>query len=212
MPLRSSSSGSRIDPSLRPGDCLCNAQGMAKGVLIALEGLEGVGKTTLGVRVADALDAEYVKSPPAELNSVRGYVAELRDPRVNFYFYLAGLFAIQLRIAAALAAGRSVIVDRYLSSTIAYHDEGRSFAAPPFDDAAFRQPDVAICVTCPEPLRLERVRRRGLHIYERAIVDEAAIGRFLAERSDVIFVNDGDLDDAVGRLCAIVVHSLGEDE
>jgi len=181
-------------------------------VLVVLEGLEGVGKTTMGLKAAARLGAEYVKSPPPELNSVRAFVASSANANVNFYFYLAGLHAIQNRIGLGIAERGCVIVDRYLSSTIAYHDAGHSFDAPPFDDSALRKPDFLVRVTCDETLRRSRIADRGLHIYERSSCDEEAIDGYLANTCDIEIRNDGSLEDAINRLVELIAERLGKNK
>jgi thymidylate kinase len=64
-------------------------------MIIVLEGLEGVGKTTLAEACAKQLNTNYIKTPPKEYNSARSYVASALNKEASFYFYLSGLFMIQ---------------------------------------------------------------------------------------------------------------------
>ena len=191
-------------------DATChNRAGRILDMLIALEGLEGVGKTTLGTLLAEAVGATYIKSPPTEMNAVRDFVAAALHPGVNFYFYLAGLCALQGPIEEALATG-PVIVDRYIDSTIAYHHFGQVFVAPPFAPEMLRSPDFRVLITCPESRRIERIVARGHHIFERHASDEVAIAKFLAQRADLIFENVGTIDQSVAELSALIVQRLGQ--
>lgn len=173
-------------------------------VLIVLEGLEGVGKTSLGSVAAPLLPAAYVKTPPPEFDDVRSFVAKLGDPAVNFHFYLSGLLAIQSR----LRGHDHVLVDRYLPSTIAYHDSGRSFVPPAFDVGLLAVPDLIVNVTCPPAKRALRVAGRGHHIYVRPSVDEPAIEAYFAKVADVEFVNDAPFEASVDALVRLIRDRL----
>lgn len=176
-------------------------------MLIALEGLEGVGKTTLGKLVAERIGATYIKSPPPEMNPVRGFIAETLSPGANFYFYLAGLCALQADIEANLLKG-AVIVDRYIDSTIAYHRFGRDFDAPRFEESLIRSPDMTLVVTCPEEVRADRIAARGLHIFERHAANEEAIAVYLLKRADLVFDNVADLNTSITKLSALLSERL----
>jgi dTMP kinase len=182
------------------------------GMLVVLEGLEGVGKTTLGSMAAERLELPYIKSPPPELNPVRDFIARTPDAEAGFYFYLAGLYAIQSKITAGISQKGAVIVDRYLASTIAYWDAGESFVPPAHDTDRLLVPDLTILITCDEETRLSRVGSRGFHIFERRSVNERAIETFLKTCCNETFVNDGNLDHSVERLCALIRSRLHEHE
>jgi dTMP kinase len=173
-------------------------------VLIALEGLEGVGKTTLARSLERDPGVVYLKSPPEPMNPVRGYISDLNDPRSTFYFYVSGLCALQKEINEHLEGGAFVILDRYLGSTIAYHANGLSFDPPPYDSTQIRRPDCTIYVECDEGLRQKRLARRGFHIFNRTEVDEKAIAHFLKRESDISFCNDDPVSKSVESLRALL--------
>lgn len=173
-------------------------------MLIVLEGLEGVGKTSLGQAAAALLDAEYVKTPPAQLNGVRAYIASLDNPAVNFHFYFAGLLAVQRQIGG----DGLVLCDRYLRSTIAYHDAGRSFETPLSGLDLLAVPDLTVHVTCTAATRNERVAARGNHIYDRPIVNEVAIEEYFASVADVKFENERPFQESVAALVDLIGKRL----
>lgn len=97
---------------------------MCRGMLIAIEGKDGMGKSTCARAVAAALSAELIAFPRRAKN------AELADilaghcqaPSAE---YVADLMAADRRAAregieAILATGRPVILDRYIASGRAY--------------------------------------------------------------------------------------------
>jgi dTMP kinase len=109
---------------------------MARGKLITIEGLDGAGKTTLAVGLADALrrrgvDAQVLREP----GGVR--VAELIRDLVKAPDLAVGARSEALLYAAAraqlvdealqplLARGVCVLLDRFVDSSLAYQGAGR---------------------------------------------------------------------------------------
>jgi dTMP kinase len=144
-----------------------------RGRLVALEGLDGCGKTTQAARIADGAararprrraDARAQRRPdrPADPRArARGdplpaeqELALFTDDRREH---------VALVIAARARAGRWVITDRYFLSTVAYQgarglDWRRILAR---SEAEFPLPDAALAVRAARPRRLARARARG---------------------------------------------------
>jgi dTMP kinase len=101
-------------------------------VLVALEGGEGAGKSTQAARLAERLDAllthEPGATPPGE--AVRRLLLDAGgdrlDARTEALLFAADRAEHVARVIdPALAAGRSVVTDRYVESSIAYQGFGR---------------------------------------------------------------------------------------
>ncbi|MET0815996.1 MAG: dTMP kinase [Solirubrobacteraceae bacterium] len=100
-------------------------------MLISLEGIDGAGKTTVAARLAEALGAVLLREPGGVALSER--IRELVkdpalhvDPRAEALLYAAAraqLVAEQLR--PRLAAGETVVLDRFVDSSLAYQGAGR---------------------------------------------------------------------------------------
>lgn len=122
-------SGPRTDAAPRPIP--------ARGPLITLEGPDGSGKTTQIRRLAAHLAAEgYAvltgREPGGTAigDEVRTILHDLRhaqmSPRAEFLLYAASRAQIVDEVLRpALAAGRVVLLDRYIDSTFAYQGYGR---------------------------------------------------------------------------------------
>jgi dTMP kinase len=106
------------------------------GRLITIEGLDGAGKTTLADALVAALadrgvDAELLREPGGvELSErIRTLVKDpaLRvDPRAEALLYAAARAQLVAeRVAPLLAAGRWVLLDRFVDSSLAYQGSGR---------------------------------------------------------------------------------------
>jgi len=106
------------------------------GRLITIEGLDGAGKTTLAGALAAALaergvDVEVLREPGGvELSErIRTLVKDpaLRvDPRAEALLYAAARAQLVAeRVAPLLDAGRWVLLDRFVDSSLAYQGSGR---------------------------------------------------------------------------------------
>jgi dTMP kinase len=107
-----------------------------RGRLITIEGLDGAGKTTLAERLVPALaergvDVERLREPGGvELSErIRTLVKDpgLRvDPRAEALLYAAARAQLCAeRVAPLLEAGRWVLLDRFVDSSLAYQGAGR---------------------------------------------------------------------------------------
>jgi len=113
-----------------------------RGRLITIEGLDGAGKTTLARGLLDALhargiDAELLREPGgvATAERIRTLV---KDPdlrvgaRAEALLYAAARAQlVEEALAPALAAGRWVLLDRFVDSSLAYQGAGRALGIEP---------------------------------------------------------------------------------
>jgi len=104
----------------------------ARGRLIALEGIDGCGKSTQARALADVLSARLTHEPGATPlgASLRGLVlapeASAPSARAEALLMAADRAEhVALVVEPALAAGVWVVSDRYAGSTIAYQGYGR---------------------------------------------------------------------------------------
>jgi dTMP kinase len=170
------------------------------GRLIALEGADGVGKTTqveqLVRRWAErGTPAVSLREPGGTPlgERIRGLLLDLPDQAVNdraeLLLFLAARAQIAPEVAKALAAGQTVILDRFFLSTYAYQVAGRGL---PEEDVrrinAFatsgRIPDLTVVLTLPpDEARaraggMDRIERSGIDFHERVA---AAFSMFLTK-------------------------------
>ena len=108
----------------------------ARGRLIALEGIDGCGKSTQAASLAEALGARLTFEPGA--TPVGAALRELLlapdapppSPRAEALLMAADRAEHVARVLApALAAGEWVVTDRYAGSTIAYQGYGQGLDA-----------------------------------------------------------------------------------
>jgi dTMP kinase len=104
---------------------------MILGVLITIEGIDGAGKTTLARALAGELGAELLREPGGvELSErIRALVKDPAlpvDPRAEALLYAAARAQLTAeRLTPLLAAGRTVVLDRFVDSSLAYQGAAR---------------------------------------------------------------------------------------
>ena len=131
------------------------------GRLVAIEGGEGVGKSTQAALLATAIGAELSREPGGSPIGER-----IRDllldrslgtfaPRAELYLMLAPRAEhLTALIEPALVAGQHVVVDRFAGSTLAYQGYGRGL---PLEEvrracdvaAGGRWPDLSVLLDMP---------------------------------------------------------------
>lgn len=92
----------------------------AKGQLYVLEGVSGIGKSTLTALLAERMDATTLHTLPEPLTSRSTDINKALRPLPQLGFYLSGVLHASDLIRAALSNGH-VVADRYVSSVIACH-------------------------------------------------------------------------------------------
>ena len=100
-------------------------------MLITLEGIDGAGKTTVAAGLAGALGAVLLREPGGVALSerIRELVKDPEldvDPRAEALLYAAARAQLVAeRLRPLLAEGATVLLDRFVDSSLAYQGAGR---------------------------------------------------------------------------------------
>ncbi|MBL4615558.1 MAG: dTMP kinase [Magnetovibrio sp.] len=139
-------------------------------MFIAIDGIDGAGKTTLGKRLAEMLGANDVvltKEPTDNSKwgqRLRKAAVEGRLPpdQELEYFRQDRQHHICNTISPALEKGKIVISDRYVDSTLAFQAQNPNEANKLFENLVgeILVPDVTFILLCPVEIGLDRVRKR----------------------------------------------------
>lgn len=130
--------------------------------LVVIEGVDGVGKTTLARRFENDFGYTYVYPVPNPYDLIRKQVEGLGDIEARFWYYLAANMTLQRELRRIIALGVRVILDRYIYSTIASHRAmGASVDCIELSKVPYMIPDIAILLTCESEIRNMRIVSRG---------------------------------------------------
>lgn len=139
---------------------------------IVLEGLDGVGTTTVAARLVEALRARGLRVR-ATAEPTQGPFGRLLRRHLSGEMTLAPVAAalaftadrqdhLQQVVRPPLARGEWVVSDRYLLSTLAYQGaEGVDREAILEASRSFDVPDVTFVLDAPDDVRLARMASRG---------------------------------------------------
>lgn len=191
-----------------------------RGLLIALEGLDGTGKSTAARGLAASLGAAPLSTPGTALAEARAVLdaAFVRDPIAAQLFYASTVVAASGDADRIVASGRDVVVDRYWLSTVVNAPLRGDSVALPQIERLLRPADVTFVLELEEPIRRARLAARGMTAHDRRTLEpelaghlrhsyRAELRRPVAGRGLVVDVTG--LDEAA--LVATLVHLVARE-
>lgn len=133
----------------------------SRHIFISIEGVDGVGKTTIARRLANDGTFQYYKSPSGPFAQLRKEVDVHATPLERYCFYRLATQYDSTQIANLLESG-SVVCDRYVASTAAYH-----FVMDPririiHEDATILKPDFSFLLGARSEIRDRRILERAI--------------------------------------------------
>lgn len=158
-------------------------------LFIVLEGLDGVGKSTLARLLAKLLGAMEMRTPPLLLAPLREDILRCfaDSPLATTLYYAATVADASRKVAQRQAAGRAVVMDRYFLSTCVYGEVVRASDYPgeALDALAPRllPADATIYLYAQRERRRQRMRARGQIGFEDQLTFEPSA----AARLDAAF-------------------------
>ncbi len=127
---------------------------------VSVDGVDGVGKTTACRSLARVIGAIYHKSPSGLFAAVRARIDGETDPFTRCLFYRAAVQHDAAVIENHLRHGRSVVCDRFIYSTFAYHVALQPSIANTFPWGGIIRPHVSFLLTASAEARARRLASR----------------------------------------------------
>jgi thymidylate kinase len=129
------------------------------GLFVTLEGLSGVGKTTLAPMLADAVGAKEMAAVPPVYRGTRASFDDLSLIEARYLYFLSAICRASVEVETELGRGSSVVVESFLARTVAFH---RGMGAEVAVDlsATVVAPHVSFHLRCADPVRRRRLAER----------------------------------------------------
>lgn len=147
-----------------------------RGRIVAIEGLDGVGKTTLARSLAGVLGAAHLTTPSERLRAVRATVDDVFavHPIAAQLFYAASVVHASAEAARHVALGRDVVIDRYWISTLVHAPQRGRHLELAEVERELAPADVTLLLDLNDDERARRLTARGLSPHDRASLVPAA--------------------------------------
>jgi len=128
--------------------------------VIAIDGLDGTGKSTAVRLLAEALNAPAMSSPPASLRGERCLADALPEAERRAWYMNAN--SVAMREARTLADRDLVVMDRSIASTLAFGMAVRGRVASTADiPCGADLPEFRFLLRVEESVRVQRIWGRG---------------------------------------------------
>lgn len=133
-------------------------------MFIAIEGLDGSGKSIVTKALAQQMKMEHLTTPSCQYRPVRKIIDRIHDEDhyARQLFYTSTVMHLSNEVRQILNNGRSAVVDRYWLSTQVYHHWKTSGNGLPLHDVEDRLivPDLTVFIYVPYMVRKERLNSR----------------------------------------------------
>lgn len=129
-------------------------------IFVSLDGVDGVGKTTVAKLLAADGSFQYIKSPSGPFAQLRKEVDNRAAPLERYCFYRLANQHISMLVNQLLRTN-SVVCDRYIASTAAYHIAMDARIRVIHNDAELLKPHFAFLLGARSEVRDRRILERA---------------------------------------------------
>lgn len=128
-------------------------------LFVTLDGVDGVGKTTVAKLLAADGSFQYYKSPSGPFAQLRNEVDAHATPLERYCFYHLATQFDSIQISRLLQVD-SIVCDRYIASTAAYHIAMDARIRVIHNDAGLLKPHFAFLLGARSEIRDQRILER----------------------------------------------------
>jgi UMP-CMP kinase 2 len=138
-----------------------------KPISIVIEGLDGIGKSTVVIALAKKINGIIIETPPKIIKPYRSIFTNTDDLSSIKTYYKLGNYISGNKIKKEIKHGYNVIVDRYYASTLAYTLGQSTEDLSELSNKIYKwpkdmyKPDYMILLTMNEEDRINRLNKRN---------------------------------------------------
>ena len=143
-------------------------------VFVSIEGVDGVGKTTVAKLLAADGSFQYHKSPAGPFAKLRMEVDPHATPLERYCFYHLATQFDSMQISRALETN-SVVCDRYIASAAAYHIAMDARIRVIHDEVGILKPHFAFLLEARSDIRDHRILERANMLSDAKIEKDSAL-------------------------------------
>ena len=149
-------------------------------MIIAVEGLDGAGKSTVARILAAAIGAVYIPLPPPKLDLVDSALFQEITAEARYAYYMSGV----LSVAEMARESNLVVADRFVASAHAMRLDITSSIGDALRALPLPSPDLTFYLEVDETTRRRRLRDRGrmLDKFEERLTADGAFRERVARR------------------------------
>ncbi|SQD76700.1 dTMP kinase [Moritella yayanosii] len=139
-------------------------------MFIVIEGLDGVGKSTITKALATAINAVVLTTPGDKFKGIRDQLEVIYQDnhQARQLFYMSTVVSISEQVRELISKGKNVIVDRYWLSTQVYHhwkSDNSHFELLDVEKTLLA-PDITLYLELPLDQRQKRLAGRTVNTVE----------------------------------------------
>lgn len=140
-------------------------------MFIAVEGGDGVGKTTLCSILSKKLNAISYRTPPKKYWTFRTEIDKNATVEERYRFYRDGIHDASDEIILMLKNGDKIVCDRYWLGVYTYH-QVMGMLVPKEDFKSIIVPTLTVILSLNHEVQIERMLHRGLSVGDRRMLDK----------------------------------------
>jgi thymidylate kinase len=180
-------------------------------MFITLEGLHGVGKSTVADMLADRLQgAVLIPTIPSELQTARRFVDSSADVNARYLFYLSAVSIAADRVRALSEAGRIVIAESFIHRTVAFHAGMGASARVDLPSLQVPVPDLSFYLHCHDTFRRRRLLGRKAATNRWQALAEVRAPDIADAYAAFPFIRVDTTEMNCEQVCEFIVSRLGQ--